>query len=47
MPSKTPRQARAMRAAAAGKGKLGIPKKVAKEYVKADSAKAKKKPRKR
>ena len=47
MPSKTPRQARAMRAAAAGKSKLGIPKKVAQEYVKADSAKAKKKPRKR
>ena len=39
MPSKTPRQARAMRAAAAGKSTLGIPAKVGKEFVKADSAK--------
>lgn len=36
MPSKTRKQARAMRAAAAGKSTLGIPKKVGKEYVKAD-----------
>ena len=39
MPSKTPRQARAMRAAAAGKSTLGIPAKVGKEFVKADTAK--------
>ena len=39
MPSKTKKQARAMRAAAAGKGKLDIPKKVAKEYVRADKKK--------
>lgn len=36
MPSKTPKQARAMRAAAAGKSTLGIPKNVGKEFVKAD-----------
>jgi hypothetical protein len=40
MPSKTPKQARAMRAAAAGKSTLGIPPKVGKEFVKADQAKA-------
>jgi hypothetical protein len=39
MPSKTPKQARAMRAAAAGKSKIGIPKRVGKEYVRADRAK--------
>jgi hypothetical protein len=39
MPSKTPKQARAMRAAAAGKSKLGIPPKIGKEFVKADSLK--------
>ena len=39
MPSKTPKQAAAMRAAAAGKSKLGIPKKVGQEFVKADKAK--------
>ena len=43
MPSKTPRQRRAMRAAAAGKSTLGIPKKVGKEFVKADRRKAKRK----
>lgn len=43
MPSKTPRQRRAMRAAAAGKSTLGIPKKVGKEFVAADRAKAKRK----
>ncbi len=42
MPSKTPKQRRAMRAAAAGKSKIGISKKVGKEFVKADSRKAKK-----
>lgn len=41
MPSKTPKQHRAMEAAAHGKGKLGIPKKVAKEYVSADKKKKK------
>ena len=40
MPSKTPKQARAMRAAAGGKSQLGIPAKVGKEFVKADTAKA-------
>lgn len=45
MPSKTPKQQRAMRAAAAGKGTLGIPRKVAREYVQAD--KRKKRARKR
>lgn len=35
-PSKTPRQARAMQAAAHGKSNLGIPKKVGKEFVAAD-----------
>lgn len=42
MPSKTAKQKRAMQAAAAGKGTLGIPKKVGKEFVKADKASAKK-----
>jgi len=36
MPSKTPKQARAMRAAAAGKSTLGIPKGVGQDFVKAD-----------
>lgn len=40
MPSKTAKQHRAMEAAAHGKGKLGIPAKVAKEYVRADAKKA-------
>ena len=40
MPSKTPKQRRAMAAAAAGRGNIGIPKKVAKEFVAADKAKA-------
>jgi len=39
-PSKTPKQAAAMRAAAAGKSTRGIPKAVGKEFVKADKAKA-------
>ncbi len=43
MPSKTPKQARAMRVAAAGKSTLGIPKKVGKEFVKADKSKKKSK----
>lgn len=45
MPSKTPRQRRAMYAAAAGKSKIGIPKKVGKEFVKADKAKARRRRR--
>jgi hypothetical protein len=36
MPSKTPKQQRAMRAAASGKGTIGIPPGVAKEFVRAD-----------
>jgi len=39
MPSKTPRQKRAMRAAAAGKSTIGIPKSVGREFVKADRRK--------
>lgn len=39
-PSKTPKQARAMRAAAAGKSNIGIPAKVGKEFVKADHGKS-------
>jgi hypothetical protein len=42
MPSKTKKQARAMRAAAAGKSTLGIPRKVGREFVKADKRKKKK-----
>ena len=40
-PSKTPKQARAMKAAAAGKSTIGIPKSVGQEYAKADAAKGK------
>ena len=40
MPSKTPKQRRAMVAACKGKSKLGIPRKVACEYHRADRAKA-------
>ena len=47
MPSKTAKQARAMRAAAAGKSTIGIPQSVGQEYVKADKAKAAKKSPKR
>lgn len=36
MPPRSEAQRKAMRAAAAGKGKLGIPKKVAREFNKAD-----------
>ena len=36
MPSKTAKQHRAMQAAAHGKSTLGIPKKVGKEFTKAD-----------
>lgn len=43
MPSRTPKQARAMRAAASGNSKIGIPAKVGREFVKADVAKAHKK----
>ena len=47
MPSKTAKQARAMRAAAAGKSTLGIPKRVGKDFVKADKRKAGKSKRRR
>jgi hypothetical protein len=40
MPSVSKKQAVAMRIAAAGKSNIGIPKKVGKEFVKADKAKA-------
>lgn len=40
MPSVSKKQARAMRAAAAGKSTLGIPQSVGKEFVKADRTKA-------
>lgn len=46
MPSKSPKQARTMRAAAHDKGfakKLGIPQDVAEDFVKADKAKKKRK----
>ena len=43
MPSKTKKQQRAMRAAAAGKSTLGISKSVGRKYVKADKNKAKNK----
>ena len=36
MPSKTPKQARAMHAAAAGNSTIGIPQSVGKEFVQAD-----------
>ena len=39
MPSKTKKQAAAMKAAAAGNSKLGIPQKVGQEFVRADKAK--------
>lgn len=47
MPSKTAKQARAMRAAAAGKSTIGIPKTVGKEFVKADRFKSRKKHKKK
>lgn len=37
MPSSTPKQHRAMEAAAHGDSNIGIPKKVAKEFVEADA----------
>jgi hypothetical protein len=40
MPSKTEKQRRAMEAAAAGHSTIGIPQRVAKEFVAADHAKA-------
>jgi len=43
MPSKSAKQHRAMEAAAHGHSTLGIPKKVAQEFVAADKAKAHKK----
>ena len=46
MPSKTKKQARAMRAAAAGKSTIGIPKSVGKEFVKADKRKKRKRRKK-
>ena len=42
MPSFTPRQHRAMAAAAAGHSTIGIPKKVGQEFVAADKKKKKK-----
>jgi hypothetical protein len=45
MPSKSPKQARTMRAAAHDKGfakKMGIPQKVAREYTAADKRKSSK-----
>jgi hypothetical protein len=41
MPSRTKKQAVAMRIAAAGKSNIGIPQSVGKEFVKADKAKKK------
>lgn len=38
MPSRTPQQKRAMQAAARGQSKLGIPKAVGQEFVRADKA---------
>lgn len=43
MPSKSAKQHRAMEAAAHGHSTLGIPKKVAKEFVAADKGKKKRK----
>ena len=46
MPSKSPKQARTMRAAAHNKGfakKMDIPQKVAREFVQADKKKSKRK----
>ena len=40
MPSKTPKQHRAMAAAASGKSTLGIPKKTGQEFLRADKGKA-------
>ena len=45
MPSKTPKQHRAMAAAAKGKSKLGIPGKVGKEFLRADKGKSLKSPK--
>ena len=45
MPSTSKRQHAAMEAAAHGKGKVGIPPKVAKEFVAADHAKTHKHPK--
>lgn len=41
MPSVSDKQRKAMHAAAAGRGTIGIPKKVAKEYVMADKLRSK------
>ena len=43
MPSKTPKQRRAMAAACKGRGRSGIPKKVACKYHRADKAKSRRK----
>lgn len=43
MPSKTPKQRRAMRAAAAGHSTLGIPQSVGREFVAADRKAVKRK----
>lgn len=45
MPSKSRKQRIAMRIAAAGKSKIGIPKKVGKKFVAADKRRARKKKR--
>jgi hypothetical protein len=45
VPSKTPKQHRAMEAAAKGRSTLSIPKSVGKEFVAADKAKAQPKPK--
>lgn len=45
MPSKTKKQARAMAAGCYGKSTIGIPKKVACEYARADRARGKRKKR--
>lgn len=47
MPSKTAKQARAMRAAASGDSTLGIPRTVGREFVAADRSKANRRRRKR
>ena len=43
MPSKTRKQQKAMHAAAEGRGNIGIPKKVGKEFAAADHKRGKKK----
>lgn len=47
MPSKTEKQRKAMRAAAAGKSTIGIPQSVGKEFARADAKKRRKKRKKK